>query len=111
MKVTRAHAEQILGALRQRHAIEPNDPDGPKVVENWDWSDSGPVSWAILWEGDYDWPRLAEDGGLDEEIANELLDFMSPEEAKRSATRYPLAVPDGIRIQAINGWAISIHEE
>jgi hypothetical protein len=56
--ITAHDCERLRLAICRDRGVDPQDPYGPRVIENWDWLDH-PIRWAIVWEGDYEWP-LAE---------------------------------------------------
>lgn len=96
MAVTKRQAEQALRQIRKQFWVEPDDKYGPKLIKDWDWLESGPTKWAIVWEGGpYDWALLAETGGKTE-----------------FGTIVPAAKawPAGTFAEAINGWSIGIYE-
>jgi hypothetical protein len=99
MAVTKRQAEQALRQIRKQfHSFlaDPIDLNyGPKLVRSWDWLESGPTAWAIVWEGGpYDWAMLAEHGGTTE-----------------FGTEVPAATawPKGTFAEPVTGWAIGVH--
>jgi hypothetical protein len=101
MAVTKRQAEQAFNQIKKQFAayIEPGDEAayGPKLIHNWDWLDSGPTTWAIVWEGGpYDWALLAEIGGNDE--------FGATIPAAK-------AWPAGTFAEPVTSWAVGIHED
>lgn len=100
MAVTKRQAEQALRQIRKQFWSFIADPidlnSGPKLVHNWDWLDSGPTKWAIVWEGGpYAWALLAETGGTSE-----------------FGTKVPAAEhwPAGTFAESVTSWAIGIYE-
>lgn len=98
MAVTKRQAEQAFAQVKTQFAasINPDDKYGPKLIKDWDWLDSGPTRWAIVWEGGpYEWALLAQTGGTSE-----------------YGTKIPAAKnwPAGTFSEAVTGWAIGIHE-
>jgi hypothetical protein len=99
MAVTKRQAEQAFNQIKKQFAafIEPDDKYGPQLVKDWDWLDSGPTPWAIVWEGGpYDWAHLAEVGGTTE-----------------FGTKIPAAKawPKDTFAEPVTGWAIGIYED
>lgn len=50
MRLDREIAEMHFEMVVAYYGDEAEGPDGPKLVENWDWLESGPKDWAITWE-------------------------------------------------------------
>jgi hypothetical protein len=102
MAVTKRQAEQALQQIKQQFRVflpaetpaEVNE--GPKLIHNWDWLDSGPTTWAIVWEGGpYDWALLAETGGR-----TEFGRAIAP------AKNWPA----GTFAEPVTSWAVGIYE-
>lgn len=121
MSVTREQAEAVLEAVKERYRSywETGDkyaPQPPKLVENWDWLDSGPTAWAIVWEeGPFEWAYRATSGGFDEEAALLIADAIGPEATRERAragdfTEQPVAVPAGVWLEPVTTWAVGIYE-
>lgn len=99
MAVTQRQAEQAFRQIKQQFAafIDPDvEQYGPQLIHNWDWLDSGPTKWAIVWEGGpYEWALLAETGGR---------------------TEFGRAVPPaknwpaGTFAEPVTSWAVGIYE-
>lgn len=97
MAVTKRQAEQAFRQVKDQFAafIEPGDEYGPQLIHNWDWLESGPTRWAIVWEGGpYDWALAAETGGK--------LEYGTIEPAKNW--------PAGTFSEAVTSWAVGIYE-
>ena len=53
---TREQAERALELLKKHYGSYVQDGYEPKLVQEWDWLDSGPTPWAIVWEeGPEEW--------------------------------------------------------
>lgn len=67
MAVTKRQAEQAFRQFKQQFkGLLPDEgyAHGPKLIKDWDWLDSGPTKWAIVWEeGPFEWALLAQHGG------------------------------------------------
>lgn len=94
MDVTKEIAEQCFAAIVGQ--FNPEEGYGPKLIENWDWLDSGPTPWAIVWEeGPYEWALRAQSGGTDPEFGT-----VTPE-----AENWP----EGVFAEAATSWAVGIY--
>lgn len=115
MSITREQAETILATLRAQYGIEADDEYGPKLMEDWMWFDT-PTRWALVWEeGPYDWALRFGEGGFNEEIFNLALDeFGNTAEGRAKAialaSEKPAGIPEGLWVEAVTGWAVSILE-
>ncbi|WP_433242398.1 hypothetical protein [Actinomadura nitritigenes] len=121
MSVTREQAEQVLEAIKEKYAHhwrnEKGDPYGtpPQLIENWHWL-TEPTPWAILWEeGPFEWAYLAGVGGLDMEVYCLALDEYghTPEgraKAEELASIAPVPVPEGLYLEAVTTYAVSVCE-
>lgn len=66
MAVTKRQAEQAYREVREQFKafLDENEVNNPKLVKDWDYLESGPTKWAVVWEGGpYYWAILAETGG------------------------------------------------
>lgn len=110
--VTRKQAEQVLAAVRSRHEGYWGDSESsaPKLVENWDWLESGPTRWAIVWEeGPYEWAYRASMGGTDEEMTSLVADEFGSGAARAVKLEEPLRV-SGLFLEPVTMWALGIYE-
>lgn len=100
MAVTKRQAEQAFRQVKDQFKVflpEEGYAYGPKLIHNWDWFDSGPTTWAIVWEeGPYGWALLAETGGRLEEFGGVI----------PAAKHWP----KGTYSEAQTSWAIGIYE-
>jgi hypothetical protein len=109
MDITREQAELVLAAIEHQFAwaLEgTNQEFGPKLVEDWDWTDS-PVPFAIIWEeGPFEWALRAASGGIDPEMADAVREFnVTVTEEK------PVPVPDSLYLEPVTNWAVGIYEK
>lgn len=112
MPITKEQAEQVLAAVKERHEgwFDATDPQqGPKLVQDWDWLESGPTPWAIVWEeGPDEWAYRFVMGGVNVELASLAADFkaalggITPEEPYRQ---------DGVSLEVVTFWALSVYGE
>jgi len=92
MAVTREQAEAVLAAVRATHPAYLTDTRSPELIENWDWLESAPTRWAIVWEeGPDDWS-----------IRFDL------DDAKARVNGIHAANLDGIWIEPVTYWSISV---
>jgi hypothetical protein len=126
MAVTRKQAEQVLAAIKKRYAgLLETDPElpslrpwpPPKLIENWDFLDSGPTPWAIVWEeGPDEWAYRAAMGGLDEEVCHLAADEIGRSKVARKvrdegfAMEEPLQVLKNVHLEPVTTWALGIYE-
>lgn len=118
MSVTRQQAETVLNRIKTQYRAhwEPDERCAPKLVENWDWLESGPRRWAIVWEeGPFEWAFRASMGGFDEEAALLTADHLGEEEtrARAKAGRFnvePIEMPKGTFMECVTSWAVGIYE-
>lgn len=99
MAVTKRQAEQAFRQFKEQFKglLPPEDyAHGPKLINNWDWLESGPTKWAIVWEeGPYEWAMLAQYGGKTE--------FGGTIPAAKHW-------PAGTFAEAVTSWSIGIYE-
>ena len=54
-KVTKKQAENVLKTIRFKYGVEHDDPTGPKLIMDWEWSTLGKHP-AVVWEeGPHEW--------------------------------------------------------
>lgn len=96
--ITKRQAQQALRQVRQQFtAYIDSDADGPKLIKDWDYLESGPTTWAIVWEGGpYYWALLAQHGGTGEHG-----------ETIPAAQRWPA----NVFVEAATSWAIGLYPE
>lgn len=70
---------------------------GPQLIKDWDWLESGPTTWAIVWEeGPTDWALLFPGGGT-LEYGGELKPA-------------PRMSPD-VFVEPVTGWSVGLYPE
>jgi hypothetical protein len=95
MAVTKRQAEQALRQVREQFKVFIDGDYAPKLIKDWDYLESGPTKWAIVWEGGpYYWALVAKNGGG--------LDVGEIPPAKHW--------PKGTFAEPVTGWAIGIYE-
>lgn len=101
MAVTKRQAQQAFRQVKDQFreiTVDIDGANGPKLIKDWDWLDSGPTKWAIVWEGGpHDWAMLAETGGR---LEMEYGQTIPP------AKRWPA----GTFAEAVTSWAVGIYE-
>jgi hypothetical protein len=122
MAVTLAQATKALEAVKSQYRAHWDTGDRyaaqpPKLVQNWDWLESGPTPWAIVWEeGPFEWAYRAAMGGLDEEACALASDLIGEDEVSRKVkeerfgVEEPVATPGGYYLEPVTTWAVSIQE-
>lgn len=111
MTVTREQARQALEATKLQFALHVEDaPEyGPKLIENWDWLESGPTPWAIVWEdGPYEWAYRAQEGGMDEEatiLARDIAELATVTLETPAAPLWPV----GVFAEPVTSWAVGLY--
>lgn len=98
-EITREVAEQALEAIKGQWPYDVAEGNVPKLIENWDWLESGSIPFAIVWEeGPDEWAYRAGDGG--------------PFHTDLGTLNTPKAVnwPCGTFAEPITSWAVGIYE-
>ena len=96
MAVTKRQAEQAFRQVKEQFKVFIDDVSHPVLIKDWDWLDSGPTKWAIVWEGGpYEWALLAERGGK-----TEFGSMIEP------AKHWPA----GTFAEPVTSWAVGIYE-
>jgi hypothetical protein len=99
MTVTREQAEQALEAIKGQWPYDVAEGNVPKLIENWDWLESGHIPFAIVWEeGPDEWAYSAGTGG---EVYTDLGTFQI-----RAAENFPA----GVFAEPITSWSVGIHK-
>lgn len=112
--VTREQAEQALEAVKGQWSYDVAEGNVPKLVENWDWLESGTTPWAIVWEeGPDEWAMRAQNGGTDEEATALARDDSAITEILGEqftvATPAAVAWPEGVFAEPITPWAVGLY--
>lgn len=105
-KVSEKKAEQVLEAIRNAFpayldALE----KGPVLIPDFDGRD-----WTVMWEegAPFEWPFLL-GGGVDEEMASLLSEFMDDEAAGKAATQQAAVFPKGVFVEPVNHYSVGIY--
>jgi hypothetical protein len=96
-EVTRQQAEATLAALKAKYAddLRLGLYYEPKLIENWGYPESGPKPFAIVWEeGPTEWALRFPAGGM--------AGFGAVMES-------PVALPEGVWVEAYSEWAVAIY--
>lgn len=81
----------------------------PELIKNWDWLDTGPKAWAIVWEtGPSDWSYRSPDGGRDWEHTHEMQAILGYKDAVVDTPAAP-DFPAKVRGEAVNSWALALY--
>lgn len=109
MEVTKEIAEQAFAAIKKQFAAYIDENNGPELIENWDWLDSGPTPWAVVWEeGPFEWAYRAQTGGRDYE-ATLLMRDATGDQTKVVDTPEAEGWPEGFFTEAVTSWAVGIY--
>lgn len=99
MAVTKRQAQQAFNQIVDQFKVFIDDEVYPVLIENWDYLDSGPTRWAVVWEGGpYEWALLAERGG-------KMIDY-HPSPEIPAAKHWPA----GTFAEPVTSWAVGIYE-
>ncbi len=109
-RITQAQADTCLAQIKIQFAVYINGGGTPpKLIKDWDWLDSGPTAWAIVWEeGPFEWAYRAHQGGVDEELTAEARTVPGFEKQVISTLPAP-AWPDTVWCEPVNGWSIALY--
>jgi hypothetical protein len=102
-------ARAALAAIRAQFSAYLGDGEpAPEIRRDWDWLDSGPTPWAIVWEeGPDEWAHRAQQGGVDEHLTASAQDVIP---GHVSTTPPAADWPEGTYAEPITSWAVAIIE-
>lgn len=93
--ISDTQAEQALAAITHQYRVWVDGNTAPKIVRDFDWNGTGPVT-AIVWEdGPYQWAYYAGQSYIEEEFGFRITGFD------------PI---DGVFLEAVTSWAVGLYE-
>lgn len=111
MTITREQAEAALAAVRKRYAGY-DDVNEIALIQDWG-SRYGRVAWLITWEsGPYEWAYRAAMGGINEEVATDLVTEFgtTPQKAGKLATEREIRFPAGVLGEPYDSFSLTLSE-
>ncbi len=108
MKITRKTVEKVLNDIVKIYG------EGARIIENWDWLESGPTRWAIVWDdGPFEWAYNCTSGADDLEAYGAAEEYLGRDAAqamlREGKFRCRIADTPGVFLEPVTFWAIGLY--